>query len=148
MNGKLREEPEARRGGRLGRAPAFDCGCGTGRIARSPPRVARSTGSSSPRAPPRPHRGPRSQDTAAVFDPAAWQQLGDRRYDAIVFCHVLEHPPIHALTLARRQLVKGGRIVIVLPERRDLAHALAPASGPMGLRGARILDRTHVHFYT
>ncbi len=88
--------------------------------------------------------------TGSVTDPAAWQALDNRRYDAIVFCHVLEHltDPLAALALARRHLASGGRFVIVLPNVATWRMRWRLLMGQWEYADEGILDRTHVKFYT
>ena len=79
-----------------------------------------------------------------------WEQLGDRRYDAIVYCHVLEHltDPLSTIALARKHLAPNGRFVVALPNVATWRMRLHLLSGRWEYADEGILDRTHVKFYT
>jgi len=85
-----------------------------------------------------------------VTDPGAWSALAGRRYDAIVFCHVLEHltDPLLALRLASERLSARGRFVIVLPNVATWRMRWLLLQGRWDYADEGILDRTHVCFYT
>ncbi len=152
MNDAIREGPEDQVVAEaIGAGPrVLDCGCGSGRIARrlggrevdgielsdSAAELARAAC--------------RRVIAGSVTDPAAWAQLGDVRYDAIVFCHVLEHltDPHAALAHARRHLAGHGRIVIVLPNVATWRMRWSLLTGRWDYADEGILDRTHVKFYT
>jgi 2-polyprenyl-3-methyl-5-hydroxy-6-metoxy-1,4-benzoquinol methylase len=86
----------------------------------------------------------------SLTDPEAWRALGDRRYDAIVFCHVLEHltDPRAAIDLACARLAPGGRLVVALPNVATWRTRLHLLRGRWDYTDEGILDRTHVKFYT
>lgn len=128
----------------------LDCGCGTGRIARA--LVGRHVDGIE-------LSGPAANSARAVCrhvvhgsitDPAAWQALAGRRYEAIVFCHVLEHltDPFAALAFADKHLTDSGRFVIVLPNVAVWRMRWRLLTGRWDYADEGILDRTHVKFYT
>lgn len=128
----------------------LDCGCGSGRIARRLDGREVDGIELSPSAAEAARASCRRVITGSVTDPAAWQALDERRYDAIVFCHVLEHltDPLAAITHARRHLARDGRIVIVLPNVATWRMRWHLLSGRWDYADEGILDRTHVKFYT
>jgi 2-polyprenyl-3-methyl-5-hydroxy-6-metoxy-1,4-benzoquinol methylase len=71
-------------------------------------------------------------------------------FDVIVFADVLEHfvEPLEVLTMAKRRLKPGGRIVISIPNVAHLTVRLQLLLGSFNYTDRGILDRTHLHFYT
>jgi 2-polyprenyl-3-methyl-5-hydroxy-6-metoxy-1,4-benzoquinol methylase len=128
----------------------LDCGCGSGRIARRLEGREVDGIELSASAAEAARTACRRVITGSVTDPAAWQALGERRYDAIVFCHVLEHltDPLAALEHARRHLASNGRIVVVLPNVATWRMRWHLLRGRWDYADEGILDRTHVKFYT
>lgn len=128
----------------------LDCGCGTGRIARrlAHGRIDGIEMSAASAQVAEAHC--RQVVRGSVMDPASFRALGDRRYDAIVFCHVLEHltEPLLALRLASGQLSARGRFIIVLPNVAMWRMRWRLLMGQWDYEDEGILDRTHVCFYT
>jgi 2-polyprenyl-3-methyl-5-hydroxy-6-metoxy-1,4-benzoquinol methylase len=128
----------------------LDCGCGGGRVAR---RLATGvvdgielSGDAAQRA----RSVCRTVVHGSVTDSASWRALGAPQYQAIVFCHVLEHltEPLVALKLACESLSPGGHLVIVLPNVATWRMRLHLLAGRWDYADEGILDRTHVKFYT
>lgn len=81
----------------------------------------------------------------------AWDQLGDRRFDCVVFADVLEHldDPLRHLLNARALLAPGGCFVISLPNIRHLSALFSIfIHGTFPKRDRGIFDRTHLHWFT
>ena len=133
-------------------AEVLDCGCGEGAKARAlGARGCRVDGVELDPA--------RARAAAAAcrevfgFDlgaAAGWAALGDRRYDAVVFSHVLEHltAPTVALREAEARLRPGGAIVILLPNVAHWTARWTLARGRWPTADEGLFDRTHVRFYT
>jgi 2-polyprenyl-3-methyl-5-hydroxy-6-metoxy-1,4-benzoquinol methylase len=128
----------------------LDCGCGGGRIARSLVRCEVDGIELSEGAAREARSVCRQVVHGSITEPAAWGELGTRRYDAIVFSHVLEHlvDPFAALALARKHLIPGGRFIVVLPNVATWRTRWELLMGRWDYADEGILDRTHVKFYT
>jgi 2-polyprenyl-3-methyl-5-hydroxy-6-metoxy-1,4-benzoquinol methylase len=84
----------------------------------------------------------------ATLDLAA--ELGEGRFDVLVFGDVLEHlaDPLGTLQRTRALLRPGGQVVISVP---NIAHGdvrLALLSGRFDYRSLGLLDETHIRFFT
>jgi SAM-dependent methyltransferase len=84
----------------------------------------------------------------ATLDLAA--ELGEGRFDVLVFGDVLEHlaDPLDALRRTRPLLRPGGHVVVSVP---NIAHGdvrLALLSGRFEYRPLGLLDSTHIRFFT
>jgi SAM-dependent methyltransferase len=128
----------------------LDCGCGSGRIAR---RVGRGRVDGIEQAPEAARAAEafcRRVVRGSLTDPGTWSAVADRKYGAIVFCHVLEHltDPLLALRLASERLSEQGRFIIVLPNVATWRMRWLLLRGRWDYQDEGILDRTHVCFYT
>jgi 2-polyprenyl-3-methyl-5-hydroxy-6-metoxy-1,4-benzoquinol methylase len=77
--------------------------------------------------------------------------LGERRFDAIIFSHVLEHvkDPQRILSLSARQHLRvGGQMLIAVPNVLYYKTRLQFLAGHFEYEESGILDRTHLHFFT
>src|SRR5262249_5663403 len=77
--------------------------------------------------------------------------LGERRFDAIIFSHVLEHmkDPQRGLCLfGRHHLRVGGKILIAVPNVFDCKNRLRFLTGHFEYEESGIMDRTHLRFFT
>ena len=77
--------------------------------------------------------------------------LGERRFDAIIFSHVLEHvkDPPRLLSLSVRQHLRaGGQILIAVPNVLFYKNRLRFLAGYFEYEESGIMDRTHLHFFT
>jgi SAM-dependent methyltransferase len=128
----------------------LDCGCGGGRVARSLVRCEVDGIELSEDAAEGARSVCRQVVHGSLTDPASWRALEGRRYDAIVFSHVLEHlvEPLAALALARGYLAPGGRFVVLLPNVATWRMRWELLMGRWDYADEGILDRTHVKFYT
>ncbi len=130
----------------------LDCGCGYGRIAKRLAELeCRVDGIElAPEAALQARAVCRQVVQGSLTDPNAWAELGDRTYDAIVFCHVLEHltDPRSVLAIARARLAPGGHFVIVLPNVAGWRTRWQLLRGRWEYADEGICDRTHVKFYT
>jgi SAM-dependent methyltransferase len=81
---------------------------------------------------------------------AVRHELGDRRFDAILFADVLEHvaDPLKVLSFYRQFLKTGGRIVISVPNIASWDRRLALLGGYFDYADTGIMDRTHLRFFT
>jgi len=71
-------------------------------------------------------------------------------FELVVFSHVLEHVrnPDRILQDVRKVLVKGGRIVVALPNILYWKCRLQFVAGRFEYEESGLMDNTHVHFYT
>jgi 2-polyprenyl-3-methyl-5-hydroxy-6-metoxy-1,4-benzoquinol methylase len=77
--------------------------------------------------------------------------LGERRFDAVIFSHVLEHvkDPQRLLSLcARDHLRVGGQMLIAVPNVLYYKNRLRFLTGHFEYEESGIMDRTHLHFFT
>ena len=76
--------------------------------------------------------------------------LGDERFDAIIFADVLEHLPWPVSVLRRylRWLKPGGSVIISLPNVGLWSVRLAHLFGRWNYDETGVLDRTHLRFFT
>jgi 2-polyprenyl-3-methyl-5-hydroxy-6-metoxy-1,4-benzoquinol methylase len=135
----------------VGDAPrVLDCGCGHGRIARALAGRTVDGIELSGEAADVARTVCRRVVTGSVTEELTWAALGEERYEAILFCHVLEHltEPLVALNLAVQRLANRGCVVIVLPNVATWRMRWHLLSGRWEYADEGILDRTHVKFYT
>jgi 2-polyprenyl-3-methyl-5-hydroxy-6-metoxy-1,4-benzoquinol methylase len=77
--------------------------------------------------------------------------LGERRFDAVIFSHVLEHvkDPQRLLSLSARQHLRaGGQVLIAVPNILYYKNRLRLLTGHFEYEETGIMDRTHLHFFT
>ena len=77
-------------------------------------------------------------------------ELGEGRFDVIVFGDVLEHlrDPLPVLRQARALLAPGGYVVISIPNIAHGAVRLTLLQGRFDYRPLGLLDSTHIRFFT
>jgi 2-polyprenyl-3-methyl-5-hydroxy-6-metoxy-1,4-benzoquinol methylase len=77
-------------------------------------------------------------------------QLGEGRFDVVVFGDVLEHlrDPLPVLRQARTLLAPGGYVVISIPNVAHGAVRLQLLQGRFDYRPTGLLDSTHIRFFT
>lgn len=85
------------------------------------------------------------QDVAAVE-----RQLGDERFDVLIFADVLEHLawPVGVLQSYLRFLAPGGSVIVSLPNVGLWSVRLAHLAGRWEYQETGVLDRTHLRFFT
>ena len=78
------------------------------------------------------------------------REIGDERYDAIIFADVLEHLPWPDAILKRylEFLARGGSIIISLPNVGLWSVRLSVLAGRFEYADTGVLDRTHLRFFT
>lgn len=78
------------------------------------------------------------------------EELGDAKFDVIVFGDVLEHlrDPLPVLRSSRRLLAPGGYVVISIPNVAHGAVRLSLLQGRFDYRPLGLLDSTHIRFFT
>ena len=77
--------------------------------------------------------------------------LEERRFDAVIFSHVLEHvkdPQRLVRLCARRHLRIGGQMLIAVPNVLYYKNRLRFLTGHFEYEESGIMDRTHLHFFT
>jgi ubiquinone/menaquinone biosynthesis C-methylase UbiE len=77
--------------------------------------------------------------------------LGERRFDAVIFSHVLEHvkDPQRVLSLCARHHVRvGGQMLIAVPNVLYYKNRLRFLAGHFEYEESGIMDHTHLHFFT
>ena len=77
-------------------------------------------------------------------------ELGDGRFDAVLFADVLEHlrDPAAMLRRARPFVAEGGAVVASIPNIVHISVRLALLGGEFRYRELGLLDDTHVRFFT
>lgn len=137
----------------LGPAPtALDCGCSYGRAASK----LQQRGSSVTGIELIPELGQRAQPHLCELilgdlqAPETWDRLADRRFDAVLFIHVLEHltQAPWVLQQARERLAPHGAMLVVLPNVSVWHMRLHLLNGRFDYDSEGIRDTTHVRFYT
>jgi len=85
-----------------------------------------------------------------VLRPETRAQLGDTKFDYILFGDVLEHlpSPEEALTALTPYLAPGGRMLICVPNVVHWSIRLRVLLGKFDYTTTGTLDRTHLRFYT
>ena len=73
-----------------------------------------------------------------------------RRFDLILFSHVLEHlvAPKRLLSESRNLLAENGLVAVALPNVLCYPFRLRFLCGNFGYEPGGIMDETHLHFYT
>lgn len=77
-------------------------------------------------------------------------ELGDEKFDAIIFADVLEHVawPVGVLRRYLQWLAPGGSVIISLPNVGLWSVRLAHLVGRWEYEETGVLDRTHLRFFT
>jgi 2-polyprenyl-3-methyl-5-hydroxy-6-metoxy-1,4-benzoquinol methylase len=77
-------------------------------------------------------------------------EIAERQYDAVLFCHVLEHlrDPADVVRRAVTLLRPGGACVIAVPNVLVWFQRVKFALGRFEYEPAGIMDETHVRFFT
>lgn len=73
------------------------------------------------------------------------------RFQVIIFADILEHLQYPAKVLSyfvKRNLRRGGRVIISLPNVANFSIRFSLLLGKFNYTNAGILDRTHLHLYT
>ena len=85
---------------------------------------------------------------AEALDLAA--ELGDERFDAVLFADVLEHlrDPAALLRRVRPFVAEGGVVVASIPNIAHISVRLALLGGEFRYRELGLLDDTHLRFFT
>ena len=83
------------------------------------------------------------------FDGIA-KQLGEVRFDYLVFSDVLEHvyDPVSVLGFYRQFLKPEGKLLVSVPNALAWLHRFEFLFGRFKYRDSGVLDRTHVRFFT
>jgi 2-polyprenyl-3-methyl-5-hydroxy-6-metoxy-1,4-benzoquinol methylase len=78
------------------------------------------------------------------------RELGQTRFDIVVFSDVLEHMlnPAAVVSTFTPYLADGGRVIISVPNVANWQTRLALLFGRFTYRDTGVLDRTHVRFFT
>lgn len=87
----------------------------------------------------------------ADADADGWEhELGDERFDVVLFADVLEHlrDPRRALLRVRPLLADGGAVVASVPNVAHLSVRLALLAGEFEYRETGLLDAAHLRFFT
>lgn len=77
-------------------------------------------------------------------------ELGERRFDVVVFSDVLEHlvDPAGVVATFLPYLAPGGHVVISVPNVANWVTRLGLLFGRFTYRDTGVLDRTHLRFFT
>jgi len=86
----------------------------------------------------------------ADLDRFAWDDLGSREFDAIVFADVLEHlkQPGEAIRGAARHLAPDGLIIASIPNIAHLSIRVELMEGGFAYEKLGLLDDTHLKYFT
>ena len=76
--------------------------------------------------------------------------LGNRRFDAVIFSHVLEHlkNPVDAISKVLRNLRDDGQVLIAVPNILEYKNRFRLLRGYFEYQDSGIMDRTHLRFFT
>jgi methionine biosynthesis protein MetW len=76
--------------------------------------------------------------------------LGNRRFDAVILSHALEHvkDPQRVLSACARHLRVGGQMLIAVPNVLYYKNRFRFLTGHFEYEESGIMDRTHLHFFT
>jgi len=86
----------------------------------------------------------------ADLDRFAWDDLGSREFDAVVFADVLEHlkQPGEAIRGAARHLAPDGLIIASIPNIAHLSIRVELMEGGFAYEKLGLLDDTHLKYFT
>ena len=86
----------------------------------------------------------------ADLDRFAWDDLGSREFDAVVFADVLEHlkQPGEAIRGAARHLAPDGLIIASIPNIAHLSVRVELMEGGFAYEKLGLLDDTHLKYFT
>ncbi len=96
----------------------------------------------------------RKRGYQAVFegdlDNFDWKQIGELKFDAIIFADVLEHvkDPVAVLKATRKLLTKKGCIYASIPNIAHITVRLELLEGNFDYEDTGLLDNTHISFFT
>jgi 2-polyprenyl-3-methyl-5-hydroxy-6-metoxy-1,4-benzoquinol methylase len=78
------------------------------------------------------------------------RELGDERFDVVLFADVLEHlrEPAKVLTEVQPFVAEGGQVIASIPNVAHGSVRLALLGGEFRYRETGLLDRTHLRFFT
>lgn len=84
-----------------------------------------------------------------VEDPEVWKQIGEKKYDAVLFMHVLEHlvDPDRVLRNTHHVLKDDGLLIICLPNINNWVDRWDIFRGKFNYTETGVMDRTHLKFY-
>lgn len=78
-----------------------------------------------------------------------WQPLEEKKFDAILYEHVLEHlsDPWQILTDSKKYLSKDGIVIIALPNISNARSRFDMFFGKFDYADIGVMDRTHLRFF-
>lgn len=81
--------------------------------------------------------------------PSAWDQLGDKKFQVILFEHVLEHltDPWQVLSNSKKYLEKNGMVIIALPNISNAKSRFDMLFGKFEYEEIGVMDKTHLRFF-
>jgi 2-polyprenyl-3-methyl-5-hydroxy-6-metoxy-1,4-benzoquinol methylase len=76
--------------------------------------------------------------------------LGKKKFDVVIFSHVLEHlkNPIDVIFRVVRYLKEGGQVLIAVPNVLEYKNRARLLGGHFEYEDSGIMDRTHLRFFT
>jgi 2-polyprenyl-3-methyl-5-hydroxy-6-metoxy-1,4-benzoquinol methylase len=77
------------------------------------------------------------------------EQLSAKKFDVILFEHVLEHltDPWRVLAGAKKLLAPGGQVIIALPNISNAQNRLEMFAGRFNYSSIGVMDKTHLRFF-